>query len=335
MKLALSACGLALAVDSAMFSQAGIPSSAAQLAGFAVVHGTVSLLFSAATVTLLPTRFQEPPVASGLFFFMVVVFVPVFGMIGLLSCIVPALRQQTAANQPRECEQSSPWSSTPLVISTGGGLRSSQLAGILHHTANPKKRMEALVATLCLEDRQAVALLRMTLKDPDDEVRLLAFALLNRRELAIETRMREWQEQAGNDEPDHNFIRHKALAHAFWELAHLSTPAGSTLASLCGRAHEHAMAALRLRPRDAGLQFILGQVLLTLRQLGPATEAFENACRLGIDARHCAPFLAEIAFRQQRYSEIAAQFAVGRSFHQRPGNAAAFWERTSHGAVER
>jgi predicted Zn-dependent protease len=104
---------------------------------------------------------------------------------------------------------------------------------------------------------------------------------------------------------------------------------------LCGRAHEHATAALRLRPHDAGLQFMLGQVLLTLRQLGAATEAFENARRSGIDARHCAPFLAEIAFRQQRYSEIAAQFSVGRSFHHRPRNVAAFWERASHGAVER
>ncbi len=116
--------------------------------------------------------------------------------------------------------------------------------------------------------------------------------------------MRARYARAGESEPDQVFLKHKALAHDFWELARLGASQGSTQTALCGRALEQVQAALQLRPNDGGLHFLRGQILLKARQLDAASEALEAACRCGVDMRQAAPLLAEIAFRKRRYADV-------------------------------
>lgn len=61
----------------------------------------------------------------------------------------------------------------------------------LFRSRNPEKRLEAVFATLKLEDRDAVPLLRRALGDSVDDIRLLAYALLDRKEHRLSERIQK------------------------------------------------------------------------------------------------------------------------------------------------
>ncbi|MEO5660085.1 MAG: hypothetical protein ABIQ90_09830, partial [Polaromonas sp.] len=189
---------------------------------------------------------------------------------------------------------------------------------------------------LSLKDQHAVPLLRLALKDPEDDVRLLAYTLLNRKEKTIEARISERRAQLGSGgSASHIFLQHKALAHDYWALAHLGASGGSTLLLLCAHAHEHAQAALQHCPQDGGLQFLLGRILLIEMQLDTASDAFENARQAGIDARQTEPFLAEVAFLRRQYSDVKNHLiraGNGRS-GLRLNKAFTYWEGANNVAV--
>jgi len=306
--LAWPLCALALVLDAGIASLMLAPGPfAPRLMGALLAHAAACLLFSMALVRLHPATVAKPAFSSGLFVFMTIIFIPVLGMVGLLASIVPLLRgrrpvaRAVAWQHPQLPDLPSQPDAPRASVSLLG---SGDLAGTLQHAKDPKKRTEALIATLALEDAHAVPLLRLALKDPDDEVRLLAFSLLNRKEKAIEARMRARHAGAGESAPDQMFLKHKALAHDFWELARLGASQGSTQTALCGRALEQVHAALQLRPYDGGLHFLRGQILLKARQLDAASDALEAACRCGVDISQAAPLLAEIAFRKRRYADV-------------------------------
>lgn len=326
-------CVVILVLDAGILTQ--MPdalSSVGRLIAFLIAHGAACLLFSLALVRVLPDPYRKPAFASCLFVFTAIVFIPVVGMIGLLASVVPALRQ------PRLAARFSEWKH-PYMLNlpalpaeprgTDGVSRAGELADALQCAADSDKRTAALIATLSLKDQYAVPLLRLALKDPEDDVRLLAYALLDRKEKTIEARIRDRKAQLGCGAPQQEiFWQHQALAHDYWALAHLGASGGSTLLILCGRAHEHVLAALQHCPQDGGLQFLSGRILLIERQLDAASDAFENARKAGIDARQTEPFLAEIAFLRRQYSDVKTHLTRagnGRS-RLRLNKASTYWE---------
>lgn len=305
-----------------------LPASSLALAG---AHAGACLLFSLALRGLLPPPYRRPALVSGLPVLVVTFFIPVLGMLGWLTCVVPALRHQRPA-PPLDSWSHPPSPALParpaVLRAMGGMLRASELAGPLQYAADPNSRIAALIATLSLEDQYSVPLLRMALKDPEDDVRLLAYALLNRKEKAIEARIRDVSRQLLAKPADQAFLQHKGLAHNYWAFAHLGDPQGSARLLLCARAQEHVQAALRLRPRDGGLQWLLGRILLVQLQFEGAREAFEHARQSGIDARQIQPFLAEIAFLGRRYADVR-----GHLMQATPGRASIYWERPASDAI--
>lgn len=314
--LAGLACSALVVLDAALFSRLLdplpglmpdlLPAFTGRPLGLSMAHVAACGLFALALRPLLPERYRTPALASGLLVFMATVFMPVLGMLGLLACIVPALHHRPLRARPSTWAQPHA-PDLPLQPSAPHGAdslsRAYELAGPLQHAAHPKSRTAALIATLSLSDALAVPLLRLALKDPEDDVRLLAYALLNRKEKAVEARIRERQAQLATCAPAQAFLPHKALAHDHWVLAHLGESQKSTLLLLCARAHEHAQAALALCPQDADLQFLLGRILLIERQLDGASAAFDQALRCGMGARQAQPFLAEIAFLRRHHGQ--------------------------------
>ncbi len=332
-------CAIALVLDAGIFSLLlDFRPLDVHLLAFSMAHAVACLLFSMALVSLLPDPYRKPAFTSFLFVCTSVFFIPVLGMIGFMACIVPALRKPRRTSRFREWQH-------PRVLSLpthpteplrpAGTSRVGELAGPLQHAGDPRRRIAALIATLSLSDEQAVPLLRLALKDPEDDVRLLAYALLNRKEKAIEARIRDWTARLGRSPPEQILLQHKALAHDYWALAHIDASRGRPKLLLCARAHEHVQAALAQCPRDGGLQFLFGRILLIETLLDAASDAFESARQSGIDARQIEPFLAEIAFLRRQYSDVenhldrAGNGVVGLGLSK----ASAYWKGSNHDAV--
>lgn len=310
-----------------------------RLPAYLIAHMAACLLFSLTLARLLPEQYRKPAYAPFLFFSVIVTLIPVLGMIGLLAFVIPALRRPAMTARATEMvhfHNTNP----PIRITeprTAGSMpRSADLAGQLQYAADPQARTSALIATLSLDNQYAAPLLRLGLKDPDDDVRLLSYALLNRREKSIEARINMRRSKLDSASPDESFVQHKALAHDYWELGHLGIAHGSTMMSMCARSREHVLAALQLRARDGGLQFLLGRILLLERKLDAASAAFENARESGVDARQISAFLAEIAFLSQRFPDVKRHLieaGIGRT-RLRLNKALAYWEAPKSDRVQ-
>lgn len=332
-------CALMLVLDAGVISvMLDVGSSPGALVTLASAHAAICVLFSLALFRLLPPPYCQAATASCVFFFVTLFFIPVFGMLGLLAGIVPAFRHQRPAPDLLAWAQlpAPGLPAQPTAPRWLGGLsRACELAGPLQHSADPKVRSAALMATLSLEDPYAAPLLRLALKDPEDDVRLLAYTLLNRKEKAIEARIHERSEQLRHAAPERAFLLHKALGHDYWALAHLGDQQGSTHLLLCERAHEQIQAALALHQQDGGLQFLFGQILLLQMEFDKAGAAFEKAGESGIDPRKIKPFLAEIAFLRRHYAEIRGHLSLptDAANRLRLSKISNYWEKVIHDAV--
>lgn len=336
MRLPTFVCIMAIAADAAAvgFAVSTNPSPTV-FAALVVGHLAASQLFSRSLVKLLPHHYRQQE--SEAFVFGSIVFVPVLAMIGFLASLVPALCRQRAVPPP--VLWSHPHATRlPTNAAEPNGKKSfvwaGSLSGTLQNAPDANKRIAALIATLSIKEQDAVPLWRTALKDPEDEVRLLAYALLNRKEKAIEARIRKTQAEMGDASVDDVFALHKALAHDFWALSLLAKSRSSTQLSLCARAREQVESALVYKAGSGGLRLLLGRILLAERQLDAAGKALRCAQDMGVDARQIEPLLAEIAFIEGRYSDITGhvrQAGSGRSA-MRMGTAASFWEGADHAA---
>lgn len=342
MSLPILICLLAIAADVVALGFAvAMDTPPGTLALLLIAHLAACQLFAQSAANLLPPRYRQKGrkgyEAVG-FVFGSVVFVPVLAMTGFLASLIPALCHQRAGAppalwlHPREAR-------LPTHAAEPRGKNAfvwaGSLAGTLQNAADPNKRIAALIATLSIKGQDAVPLWRWALKDPEDEVRLLAYALLNRKEKAIEARIRNTQIELEKTSAENSFALHKALAHDFWELSQLAKVRSSTQLSLCARAREQAEAALVHTDSDGGLRLLLGRILLAEGQFEASGVALLKACNMGVDARQIEPLLAEIAFNTGQYSNIKGHIRKAGSSRSTSlvGTAAWYWEGKTHEAA--
>lgn len=306
---------------------------AATPAGFAGLHGTACVIAALAIVGLLPATYDQFVWAALLFFLLVSLCIPLLGMVGLALGLVPALWRQRQPAHRLECLHSNVPASLTATSSHrhAAPVGDGRLMGILLSTADRGSRLHALIATLSLEDQQAVPLLRIGLKDRDDDVRLLAYSLLTRKEKALEERIGKSLILLDQVAAEEAFAAHRALARDYWELAGLGN-AGSAVNFMLECARLHAQAGATLQPTDASLQLLLGRILLKEEHFALAHTALLHALSGGVAFDKVAPFLAEIAFYQRRLNQIGMLLPLEESadtiFSSR--QLSAYWNGASH-----
>jgi hypothetical protein len=337
MNRATLGCLLATAADAAVVgvAVASAPPAAA-LAALLLAHLLAAGGFALGLAASLPPPYDAPRAQARVFVFGMVLFVPVLAMVGCLVSLLPALRQQRAVVVPV------PWLHPRTVRLPMQAQRSQQgfawagsLAGTLQNGPDPNKRIAALIATLAIKEQDAIPLLRWALKDPEDEVRLLAYALLNRKEKAIEARIHQHQTALEQANAEAAFTLHKALAHDFWALSQLAIERSSTQMSLFERAREQVASALAHNLEDGGLWLLMGRILLAQRQCVAAEKALQWAQARGVDRRQIEPLRAEMAFIDGRYPDVSRHVRRGGqgSSGLRIAAAARYWEGPAHGAA--
>ncbi|MDP2263719.1 MAG: tetratricopeptide repeat protein [Hydrogenophaga sp.] len=342
MSVALVAGMLTIALDAGVVAFALIDASTlARGLALVALHAVACLLFARSFVALLPEAYRSPRNRATAFVFGSVLFVPVLMMLGFLCSLLPALCRQ------RELRASAGWlHPAPVCLpSQAVGPQAAHpfawagsLAGTLQNAPDPNKRMAALVATLSIKEQDAIPLWRWALKDPEDEVRLLAYSLLNRKERAIEARIRQAQDQldaATACDFRRAFELNKALAHDLWALSQLASSRSTTQLALCARARERSERALALEPADGGTRLLLARILIVQRELAQAQAELQRARAEGVDARQIEPLLAEMAFIDRQYHAVGHHLArtrPGRSL-PRMGGSAKPWEGAGHAAI--
>jgi len=207
------------------------------------------------------------------------------------------------------------------------------IRSVLEVAPSVRLRVEAVMALRRMDAKQAVPLLRLAFSDPSEDVRLLAFAILERREKALRSRI-----QLGLRELDNGGVSlpvstrarlRRRLAQDHWELVYGGFVTGDSESRVLEAAEAHAEGALESKFVGA-TALLLARILLRQRRADRARACLERAESEGVPGAACAPLLAEAAFVARRFGEVPGHLArVPRAQLQRAGllPLAEFWAR--------
>lgn len=272
----------------------------ARISAALVLHIVASVGIAYALVATLPPSPAGRRIPLLALLVGVALFIPLLGAAGLATVVAPALRRKPTAARGLPLRVTR---LTPLAHVTAQPLCASAIEA-LGRASRPADRLRAVIAARRLTDRLAVPLLAAALRDPADEVRLLAHAALGRRERALYGSIQILLSRAAAAEGRDQAMIHREVAHDYWELAFVGLAEGEVLRHVLGRARHHAEAALARLPRDGALHLLLGRVHLRDGFLDGAERALRRALACGVPVGSVVPWLAETAFRQRRLRDV-------------------------------
>jgi len=257
--------------------------------------------------SLMPPSQQTPRQAGLLFLFATTLFIPLLGVIGLLGCLLAELYFPNTPPPPP------PWISVaipalphqPLSIGARLDYGDGALSAMLRYCPSPERRLAAVLAVRHLRDENDAEVLRLALTDRVDDVRLLAYSILDRKEQSFNQRLKRLREQLPSaTDPELRAKLEKRIAQTHLEMIELGLCQGEVQVFILCEARRHVDAALALTPSDRESLFLLGIIALRQDELSVSEAAFLKAQVTGMSIETILPYLAELAFRQQRFSMV-------------------------------
>jgi polysaccharide biosynthesis protein PelE len=168
-------------------------------------------------------------------------------------------------------------------------------------------RVRAVLATRRLDGARATPLLREALRDRQEDVRLLAYALLEDREQQADKTVRGLLAALGAAPASRKAALHDRLANAYWELCYQELVAGELEAFALGQVIEQLDAAEATGGVTAPRWLLRARVLLRQGDAVGAREALDESRRHGMPARTLDPYLAETRFVARSLARSAAR----------------------------
>lgn len=284
------------------------------LVGYSLAHALACLVFTMVLLLFLPARYSRQRGLAAVFLFSLQFAMPFVGSIGVFIGVLLALYL------PRS-KREIPWQEVPIpelpfrptdtdsqIIYTEGGLRQ-----VLREASDPGKRLKALLASRQMPGRAGIEILREALKDPVDDVRLLAYSILDQREKALveeaETLQKRLAEAAGGRTPKQAGRR---LAQVWWETAYLGLAQGSLRQYYLEKTRDLLVTLVGSYDEPADW-LLLGRVELALDHWAAARESLEVALESGARSETVLPYLAEVAFLERDYQRV--RFYLARCAH--------------------
>jgi tetratricopeptide (TPR) repeat protein len=327
-KLGLSA----LALELVAWAQLAVASASDQaLATYLAAHGGAAALLALFALALLPAGYREPRLPVLLLLFAVIFFIPALGFIGTLGVILltpwlPRLKTPASFGSVELPALD------PHERIGGAGFRQPGMRGFLSNATAPvSTRLRALVSLQNVPTRLASPLLRDLLADPSEDLRLLAYGMLDSREQklnrAIHRELRKRKEAADTEVAARSA---RKLAQLYWELTYQGLVQGELLRHAVGEALRYAQEALAADPADANLTLRLGRLLHAQGRNDEARKAYGEALGLGLPATRVIPYLAELAFEARDHDEVRRLLAVLRDWPGMPRlqPVIQYWTRT-------
>lgn len=286
------------------------------MAGFLaylVAHAIACVVLALALYPLLPARLRRPRLAVLALLFGLAFFIPVLGLVALLLAVV-VMRLLPAREADSHFRLTAPPEFMLSVREPARLFRGLSVRQLLVDVqAAATLRTRALNAIAAKPARIAGDLLRRLLSDPVEDLRLVAYGLLDAQEKVLRGRIAEqdallaeidatprddWTGRASRAE----VRRHLAELH--FELVYQSLVQGDVREHTLARAIEHAEAAIALDPTDGGLRQLLARMHLE-RGDGPrARDDLLQAAEHGLPLQRVRPYLAEMAFLRRDWALV-------------------------------
>ncbi|NUU04316.1 tetratricopeptide repeat protein [Herbaspirillum robiniae] len=281
----------------------------AVISGYLALHVVSSALFALAIALVVPERYRHPRVWLLAYLFFFNFFIPVAGLL----CAVVALA--VGVLWPKdEAEDHFDTTESPEFVTVrrreGSGFSGNRVRAQLGNLATPvDKRLNALVAIQSTPTHASGESLRNLLADPADDVRLLAYGILDGKEKKITQRIVELRSRLETTaESETRAIMHQQVAELYQELIYQNLVQGDLLNYSCAQMREHAKAALAINEEQPGLWFMLVRLELMTGDAGGAAQALQSAYEHGFSRTRLLPYLAELSYLERDYEQVRKLF---------------------------
>ncbi|WP_460873458.1 hypothetical protein [Paralcaligenes ginsengisoli] len=256
-------------------------------------------------LSALPRHYHGGRVGAFAHIFAICLFLPVAGQVLFLSVILVAVLLPAADKQADSALVENPEFVTYLVsrVTHGGGARLR--ARLENRNGSTEDRMAAMVAVQTLPSHITGGMLRDLLSDPSEEIRLLAYGIVDGAEKSIMQEIFLAQEHLADavtaaEKSDVN----SRLAELHWELIYQNLVHGEVHRYTLERVEQYAHEALEQNNENASMWYLLGRCALLSNKPREAQEFLQSAQFYYFPADRLLPWQAEAAFLQRDYGRV-------------------------------
>ncbi|HNJ85904.1 MAG TPA: hypothetical protein PKI88_00035 [Agitococcus sp.] len=266
------------------------------------LHALASLAITPVAWTLMPANYKHPRLWVMFLLFSLSFFIPIIGLFGFTIGSLVASRLPYFNNTHQIKIVHSPEYELPKH-NNETGWRSARVRQQLTDKDTPVElRMKALLSLQNMPARHASSILREALSDSSDDLRLLAYGMLDSREKHITHRIQlaliSYQKAISNQE---RYLPARELAELYWELVYQNLVQGDMRNFALEQVQKYTTEALKEKVKDAGLWSISGRMWTIRGDYIRATGCFSTAIKQGFPLARAEPYLAELAFLRQDY----------------------------------
>lgn len=254
---------------------------------------------------ILPTRFREPRgyILGLLFSFSF--FIPLVGVFGFFGAVLMGLYwQRKKRHHPFDSmflPEFDLVSREPEIKFGSGGVK----ACLDNAAMPPHRRLQALLTMQSVSPRTSNPVLQNLLNDSGEDIRLVAYGLLDGREKKINHQIYdELQRLESTQNSAIRLISLRHLAELEWEFVYTTLAQGDLRKRALSQALGYLDQALDIDPLQAGLWFLKGRVQLERQQYAEARFAFDTAQQHGLVVARLYPYYAELAFAQRDFYRV-------------------------------
>lgn len=281
---------------------------------FMALHLVASAALAWFALLMVPRRHTQSRPVAWLFFFTLSACLPILGFVGILIGLF-AFPLLPGPDEASRFQALGLPELDPHERRDAGAFRQAGLRNFLSNDNAPvDQRLKALVALQNAPVQFASPILRDLLANSSEDLRLLAYGMLESREKRLNAdihQARSAWETSVDALPRRAAARQ--LAALYWELIYQGLVQGD----LRRHAAEEALRFLEQVPEDdldAGQHLRHARLLHEMGKRDEAEAAYRKAARLGLPAPRVLPYLAELAFERRDFAEVTRLLGALRAY---------------------
>ncbi len=282
-----------------------------QLAGGLLLHAVASLLLAGLVIRWLPPALAQPRRPLQALLAACAYVMPGVGFAAVIAGVLYLRLHRVSDNaQPFDSVQLPDFDPHQKHAT---GFRVSGLRSFLGNAeASLSSRLGGMVALQYVPGKVASPLLRDLLSDSSEDIRLLAYGMLDAQEKRINQLIHQASQEfaaergvAGNATMSLACLQAaERLSDLYWELIYQELALGDLRRYAIAESLRYCDMVLAERSDNAALNLRRGRLLHELGEAAAAEQAYERARSLGMPATRILPYLAELRFDAGDYPAV-------------------------------
>lgn len=186
------------------------------------------------------------------------------------------------------------------------------MVDLMADTLAPQElRMKALSAMAENMTQKNVSVIKKSLSEKDDEIRLYSFSLIDNMEHGLNSKIHDATVRFKNEEDENERLKAaKELAFLYWEMIYFDLSDDVLKNYLINTSYEYAKICSKADMSDVDINILLGKIYLAKNKYEEATTEFVMAIESGVDNSYIIPYLAELYFKRGNYKSIRSMLSM-------------------------